>query len=81
MSLEDPRRVLQSIHEALNKRDVDKAASFFADDVVSVGPDGTFKGKAEVKRHFEWMLHQALEFKLTEVGIYAEGKWLHTNMS
>jgi limonene-1,2-epoxide hydrolase len=73
MSADDPRQVLRSIHEALNKRDVDKAVSFFADDVVSVGPNGTFKGKAEVKRYFELMLHQATEFKLTETGIYAEG--------
>lgn len=73
MSIQDPREVLRSIHEAMNKRDLDKAVSFFADDVVSVGPEGTFKGKAEVKRYFEWMLHQATEFKLTETGIYAEG--------
>jgi len=73
MSVEDPRKVLRSIHEALNKRDVEKAVSFFADDVVDVGPDGTFKGKAEVKRHFEFLLHQVTEFKLIETGIYAEG--------
>ena len=73
MSVEDPRKVMRSMHEALNKRDVEKAVSFFADDVIDVNPDGTFKGKAEVKRHLEWSLNQASEFKLIETGIYAEG--------
>jgi ketosteroid isomerase-like protein len=73
MSEQDPGKVLRSIHEALNKRDVDKAVSFFADDVVSVSPEGTFKGKAEIRRYFEWLLHQNSEFKLTETGLYVEG--------
>ena len=78
MSAEDPRKVLRSMHEALNKGDVEKAVSFVADDVVGITPDGTFNGKAENKRYFEWMLHNAAEnklsdLKLTETGIYAEG--------
>ena len=73
MSAEDPRKVLRSIHEALNKRDVEKAVSFFADDAVSVGPEGTFKGKKEIRRYFEWLLHTYSEFKLKETGLYVEG--------
>jgi ketosteroid isomerase-like protein len=74
----EPRKILQDMHEAMNKRDFDKAVSFFADDAVDASPDGTFKGKAEVKRHFEWMAKQAEkagvnDMKLIEIGIYAEG--------
>jgi ketosteroid isomerase-like protein len=78
MSGVDQRRVLQDMHAAMNKRDFDKAISFFADDAVDVSPDGTFNGKAEVKRHFEWMAKTAAkngvdDIRLTEVGIYVEG--------
>ena len=50
MSEGDPRKMLQDMNEALNKRDFDKAMSFFADDAVEVSPDGMFNGKAEVRR-------------------------------
>jgi ketosteroid isomerase-like protein len=78
MSGVDQRKVLQDMHVAMNKRDFDKAISFFADDAVDVSPDGTFKGKDEVKRHFEWMAKTAAkngvnDIRLTEVGIYVEG--------
>lgn len=36
------------------KRDVEKMLSFFAEDAVLVAPEGTFKGKHEVKHYWTW---------------------------
>ena len=73
MSGQVVKRLLRDIHVALNKRDADKAASFFANDVVYVGPEGTFKGRQEVKRYFTWLLGQYSEMKLNETGLYVDG--------
>jgi uncharacterized protein (TIGR02246 family) len=73
LSGEEIKRLVRGVHEALNKRDVDKAASFFADDVVSVSPEGTFKGRQEVKRYFTWLLGQYSQMKLNETGLYVDG--------
>ena len=73
MSGEEIKRLLRDIHVALNKRDADKAASYFAEDVVSVSPEGTFKGRQEVKRYFTWLLGQYSEMKLNETGLYVDG--------
>jgi ketosteroid isomerase-like protein len=78
MSAEDPRKVLLSIHDALNRKDLDGAVAYLADDVVGKSAEGTWKGKAENKRYFEWMFKSAAEnkvtnVKLTSIGIHADG--------
>ncbi|MGD0805478.1 MAG: nuclear transport factor 2 family protein [Candidatus Bathyarchaeia archaeon] len=67
MSGEDPCKVLQGIHEALNRKDIDGAISFTADDVIATSPDGIFKGKVENKRYFEWSFRRAEESKITNL--------------
>ena len=78
MSVDDPRKVLRGLHEALNKRDLDKVTSFFADDIVGTSPEGIWKGKAENRRYFEWMFKSAADNKVTDVrlvekAMYAQG--------
>ena len=73
MSTEEIKKTLRSIHEALNKRDVDKAVSFFAEDAIQIIPEGTFKGKNEIKRYFTWLLKQYTKLTLTETEIIVEG--------
>jgi ketosteroid isomerase-like protein len=41
--------------EATVKRDVEKTLSFLMEDVVWTQPEGTFKGKGEVKRLLTWL--------------------------
>ena len=66
MSAIDPRKVIQDYQEAINKKDLDKAMSLVADDVVAVVPEGTLKGKAENRRYFEWVLKVPAEYKITD---------------
>jgi ketosteroid isomerase-like protein len=47
------KKALQDIHEALNKKDVDRVVAYFADDADDISPDGIFKDKTAIKRHFE----------------------------
>ena len=78
MSTMDPRKVIQDYQEAINKKDLDKAMSLVADDVIAVVPEGTLKGKAANRRYFEWVLKVPAENKITdnrfvETAIYAQG--------
>jgi len=73
LSGEEIKRLTRDVHGALNKRDADKAVSYFAEDVVFVCPEGTFKGRQEAKRYFTWLLGQYSEMKLNETGLYVDG--------
>ena len=73
MSAEEIKKTIRSIHEALNKGDVDKAVSFLAEDAVEIAPEGTFKGKNEIKRYFTWLLKQYTKLTLTETDLIVEG--------
>jgi ketosteroid isomerase-like protein len=55
MSEEKIVSVIRDFVEAYVKRDVEKTLSFLTEDVVWVQPEGTFKGKGEVKRLLAWL--------------------------
>jgi len=61
--------------EAQNKRDVEKALSFFAEDATWVAPEGTFKGKEELKRYLTWLYkcNTDLTAQDTGIGIIVQG--------
>jgi len=47
--------VIRDFVEAIVKQDVEKALSFLTEDVVWAQPEGTFKGKEDVKRLLAWL--------------------------
>lgn len=55
MSEEKIVSVIRDFVEAYVKQDVEKTLSFLTEDVVWVQPEGTFKGKGEVKRLLAWL--------------------------
>jgi ketosteroid isomerase-like protein len=55
MSEEKLVSVICDFVEAIVKQDVEKTLSFITEDVVWVQPEGTFKGKGEVKRLLTWL--------------------------
>ena len=59
-------RVIRDIHEAINKGDLEKALSFFADDATMITCEGTFTGKAEIRRRFTWFVQQWSDLKVIE---------------
>lgn len=54
MSEKEIESILRDFGEAFVKRDVEKTLSFFAEDAVLAGPEGTFRGKHEIKHYWTW---------------------------
>ena len=65
--------IIQNIFEAFNKRDLTKMLSFFADDAIFNRPEGTFKGKEEIRRYYTWQFSNNSEQRLTEKDLIVEG--------
>ena len=65
--------VIQNILEAFNKKDLTRMLSFFADDAIFIRPEGTFKGKEEIKRFYTWEYSNYSEIRLTEKDFVVEG--------
>jgi len=64
--------IIRNIIEAFNKKDLRRMLSFFADDATFIRPEGTFRGKEEIKRYETWNLSNYLELKLTEKDFIVE---------
>ena len=65
--------IIQNIIEAFNKKDLTGMLSFFTDDATFIRPEGTFKGKEEIKRYKTWELSNYSEITLTETDFIVEG--------
>lgn len=59
--------------QAMAKGDVEKALSFFTEDAVGVNPNGTFKGKDELRRYLSTESMQDMTVTETGNGIIVEG--------
>ncbi len=77
MSEEKIENAIRDYVDALEKNDVDRAVSFFADDAVWHAPEGEYKGKEEIKRYVTWLISpergQDVKFKDTGIGIVVKG--------
>jgi ketosteroid isomerase-like protein len=65
--------IIHDILEAFNKKDLTRMISFFADDATVIRPEGTFRGKEEIKRYYTWSFSNYSELTLTEKGFVVEG--------
>jgi ketosteroid isomerase-like protein len=75
MSEEKIELVIRGWRSALEKKDVEKALSYVAEDAVWMAVEGTFKGKQEWKRYLTWMATGIadVKFKDTGIGIMTKG--------
>ena len=69
MSEEKIKSVMHDFLKALAERDVEKALSFCTEDAAWATPQGTFKGKGELKRYVTWLNQATPDLKITETGI------------
>ena len=60
--------IMRDFIQALERKDLEKALSLCADDVVYVTPEGSFKGKEELKRYLMWFFDVGQNVKVTESG-------------
>lgn len=69
MSEQKIESIMRDFVKAFTKRDVEKAVSFFAEDAVWTTPEGTFKGKEELKRYLTWLAQSTPDLTVTDSGI------------
>jgi len=69
MSEEEIKSAVREFVDAYARRDVEKLASFLADDVVWAQSEGTFKGKEEAKRFLTWEAKNTPGLRLRDAGL------------
>lgn len=75
--------VTKNLVDTLEKKDVERAVSTFTDDAEWFTPNGTFKGKNEIRRYISWMTNNLkdLKFVIDGVGILIQGnKGIHQSI-
>ena len=81
MSEEELKNVIREVHKAAAAQDMEKMRSFYSDDATIVNPEGTFKGKAEIRRYWTWLYQQLSEVLTIEKEIIIQGnKAVHEYM-
>ena len=75
MTNEEIASVMRDFVQTMAKGDVEKTLSFFTEDGVFVTPNGTFKGKNELRRHLSAEAESMQDMAVTETGngIIVEG--------
>lgn len=61
--------LIRGFVEAFAEGDVEKTLSFLAEDAVWVAPEGTFKGKEEIRRLVTWSAQSSPEKRFRDAGI------------
>ncbi len=64
---------MRGVVDAFNRKDLEGLLSFFADDAVMVRPEGTFRGKDEIRRFYRWNFAGYLRNTLVEKNLICEG--------
>jgi len=75
MTKEEIASIMRDFVQTMAKGDVEKTLSFFTEDGVFVTPNGTFKGKDELRRHLSAEAESIQNMRVTETGngIIVEG--------
>ena len=75
MTEKEIESTIRNFVEALKKKDMDRALSFFTDDATWFTTEGIFKGKDEIKRYLAWILKNLKDIKFSDdgVGIIIQG--------
>ncbi len=68
MSEDKKAEIMREFVKAFESNDFDKLATLCTDDIVFEMPLGTFHGKEELKRYFNWMAENIKDYKITETG-------------
>ncbi len=69
MSEQEMENTIRSFVDALEKKDVERALSFFTDDATWFTTQGTFTGKEQIKKYGEWLANSLTDIKFSDDGI------------
>jgi ketosteroid isomerase-like protein len=68
MTEEKIASIMRELIKSLETGDVEKTLSFFAEDGVWINPNGTFKGKEELRNYLTISSQSMRDMKVTEIG-------------
>ena len=68
MSDEKIINIMRDSFKAMEKGDVEKGLSLWAEDGVWITPAGTFQGREELMRYLTWMAESTQDLEITETG-------------
>ena len=68
MNEEKIASIMHEFIESLEAADVEKSLSFFSEDGVWINPNGTFKGKEELRRYLTNLAQSMRDMKVSETG-------------
>lgn len=71
--MQDIKDLVEEFDRAMEKRDVQAALEFFADDAKWTVPPGTFSGKDSIRRVMEWEMRLPMTYRQTGIGVLAAG--------
>ena len=60
--------IMREFVKTMSDGDVEKSLAYFTEDGVWVTPDGTFRGKGEIRRYMARMYDQIKDMKVKETG-------------
>ncbi len=69
MSKKELINMMREFIDALNKKDLEKSLSFFAEDADWLNTEGKFKGKEELKKYLKWVFGISPDQKVIESGV------------
>jgi ketosteroid isomerase-like protein len=69
MAEKEMENTIRSFVDALGKKDMERAISFFTDDATWFTAEGTFIGRDEIKRYLAWMSKTLTDLKGTDSGV------------
>jgi limonene-1,2-epoxide hydrolase len=61
--------IMRNFVKAIEEKNIEKAISFLTDDADYVTPEGTFKGKEELRRYLTWGTQTTPDQKVRDAGI------------
>jgi uncharacterized protein (TIGR02246 family) len=76
LSEKEIKDVVRGLNQAIERKDVEKMLSLYAETATLVAPDGTFEGKEEIRRFWTWQTQSALEATSTETEMMTQGNKL-----
>jgi len=69
MSADQIKKRMREFKDAMESRDVERILSFFTEDAEWQAPEGTFKGKEQMRRYITWNKQMIPDLKMTESGV------------
>jgi len=69
MSEQEMENTIRDFVDALEKKDVERALSFFTDDAIWFTTQGIFKGKEQIKKYGDWLADSLTDIKFSDDGI------------